>query len=126
MAALGVLIACIAVTTTVAGLLAVYFVFGLLTVAVQTGIGALTQSEVDNALMGRFVGLMSIVPNTVSVLSLAFSGAVGAALGARTMFVISGAILACGTAVAWYLLRTPRTSPKLPRAPWRRRTSAPR
>ncbi|TQS27173.1 MFS transporter [Microbispora sp. KK1-11] len=110
MVALGALIASIAVTTTVAGLMAVYFVFGLLTVTVQTGIGALTQSEVDNALMGRFIGLMSIVPNAVSVLSLAFSGAVGAALGVRTMFVVSGAVLAGGTAVAWYQLRTPRSA----------------
>jgi MFS family permease len=100
MIVLAVLIASIAWVTTVAGLLAVYFVFGLLTVAVQTGIGALVQTEVDNALMGRFMGLMSIVPNTVSVIAMAFSGTAGALLGVRNVFVISGAVLAAGALVA--------------------------
>ncbi|QWF82337.1 MFS transporter [Amycolatopsis sp. CA-230715] len=105
MAVLAVLLATIAVATTVVELLAVYFVFGLLTVAVQTGIGALTQTSVDNALMGRFIGLMSIVPGLVSVLSMAFAGTAGAAFGVRTIFVTSGVILAATTFLSWRQFR---------------------
>lgn len=46
-------------------------VFGLLTVAVRTGIGLLSQSAVANALMDRLVSLMSITPSAVSVLARA-------------------------------------------------------
>ena len=102
MMALAALIAALALATTVATLLVAYFAFGLLTVSVQTGIGALTQTEVDNSLMGRFIGLMSIVPSTVSVLAMTFSGALGTALGVQTIFVISGTILAISTSLAWY------------------------
>jgi MFS family permease len=98
---LAALIASIAVATTVASLLVAYFVFGLLTVAIQTGIGALTQTEVDNAMMGRFIGLMSIAPSTVSVLAMAFCGTLGAVLGIRNIFLISGALLAVSTILAW-------------------------
>ncbi|MFB9838624.1 MFS transporter [Actinoallomurus acaciae] len=101
MSALAVLIASFAWTTTVAGLLAAYSVFGLLTVVIQTGIGAVTQTEVDNALMGRFIGLMSVVPGIVSVLAMSFSGLAGAALGIRNIFLVSGAVLATTTALAW-------------------------
>ncbi|MGI5227271.1 hypothetical protein [Actinoallomurus sp. CA-142502] len=84
-----------------AGLPAAYLVFGLLTVAIQTGIGALTQTEVDNALMG----LMSIVPSTVSVLAMTFSGLAGAALGIQNIFLISGAVLATATVLSWHTFR---------------------
>ncbi|GLY82805.1 MFS transporter [Actinoallomurus iriomotensis] len=105
MSALAALIASLAWTTTVVGLLAAYLVFGLLTVAIQTGIGALTQTEVDNALMGRFIGLMSIVPSTVSVLAMTFSGLAGAALGIQNIFLISGAVLATATVLSWRSFR---------------------
>ncbi|HEX3781549.1 MAG TPA: MFS transporter [Pseudonocardiaceae bacterium] len=100
MITLAALIAAIGLATTVATLLVVYFVFGLLTVAIQTGIGALTQTEVDNTMMGRFIGLMSITPSTVSVLAMAFCGSLGAVLGIRNVFVISGVVLAVCTILA--------------------------
>jgi len=100
MVALAALIASIAWATTVPALMAAYFVFGLLTVAVQTGIGTLTQTQVDNALMGRFIGLMSIVPSTVSVLAMAFSGTLGAVLGVRNILLVCGAVLFTGTVLA--------------------------
>lgn len=116
---LAALIASLAWTTTVVGLVLCYFVFGLLTVTVQTGIGALVQTEVDNALMGRFMGLMSIVPSVVSVLAMAFAGTAGAALGVRTVFVVSAVVLAAATALAARQLH--RAAPR--RAAWLRATS---
>lgn len=112
MLALAVLVAAIAVATTVPALIVAYFVFGLLTVSIQTGIGALTQTEVDNALMGRFMGLMSIVPSTVSVAAMAFAGGLGAVVGVRNVFLLSGLVLAAGTVPAWREFRRaapPRT-----------------
>jgi MFS family permease len=89
-------------TTTVTTLFAAYVVFGLLTVMIQTGIGALTQTEVESALIGRFIGLMSIVPGAVSVLAMTVVGSLGAAVGIRTVFLISGGILALGAIAAWH------------------------
>jgi MFS transporter len=105
MTALAVLIAGIGWTSTVAGLLVAYFVFGLLTVAIQAGIGALVQTEVDNALMGRFIGLMSIIPSTVSVVAMAYAGTAGAAIGLRNVFLLTGGILAVSTAATWRQFR---------------------
>jgi hypothetical protein len=117
MSALAALIASLAWTTTAAGLLAAYLVFGLLTVAIQTGIGALTQTEVDNALMGRFIGLMSIVPSVVSVLAMTFSGLAGVALGIQNIFLISGAVLATATVLSWHSFRRAGDERPASRAP---------
>lgn len=100
-------IASLAWATTVPALVGGYFMFGLITVMIQTGMGALAQSEVDNALMGRFTGLMAVIPGTVSVLGVAFGGALGAALGVRPVFAISGAVLAISTVLAWHQFRAP-------------------
>jgi predicted MFS family arabinose efflux permease len=98
---LAALITSLAWATTVPALLVAYLAFGLLTVAIQTGIAALTQNAVDNSLMGRFTGLMSIIPGAVSVLAMAFAGTLGSTLGVPATFVLSGAILATSTALAW-------------------------
>lgn len=112
MFALAAVVAGLAAATTVVALTLAHVVFGFLTVSVQTGIGALTQTEVDNRLMGRFVGLMSIVPGVVSVLAMTFAGALGGVVGVRTVFVVSGAVLAVSSIVAWYLLhRATRSGP---------------
>ncbi len=105
MVVLAALITALPLATTVVALLLAYLVFGLLTVSIQTGIGALIQTEVDNALMGRFIGLMSIIPSTVAVLGMAFSGTLGAVSGVRTVFVVCGAVLAAGTGLAWLQFR---------------------
>lgn len=111
-AMLAAVIASLARTTTVTTLFAAYLVFGLLTVIIQTGIGALTQTEVDNTLIGRFIGLMSIIPGAVSVLAMTVVGSLGAAVGIRTVFLISGGILALGTIAAWHQFhRTPDSPP---------------
>jgi hypothetical protein len=65
----------------------------------------LSQAEVDNALMGRFFGLMSIVPSVVSVLAMAFAGTAGAAFGVRTVLVVCGIVLAVSTVATQRQLR---------------------
>jgi hypothetical protein len=107
MLGLSVLLAALTLTRTVAGLVVVSVTFGLLTVALQTGIGALSQIAVDNALMGRFVGLMAVVPGIVSVVAMTFAGTAGAAFGVRAVFLAGGAVLAVTTASAWRGLRRP-------------------
>jgi MFS family permease len=111
MSALAAVIASTALAGTVPALMVVHLLFGLLTVSIQTGIGAVIQTEVDNALMGRFTGLMSIVPSTVSVLAVALTGSVGAVLGVRTVLVLSGAVLAVGAGFAWHRFRYQGTGP---------------
>ncbi|EWC63310.1 hypothetical protein UO65_1308 [Actinokineospora spheciospongiae] len=105
MVLLAALIAALPLAATVVALLVAHLIFGLLTVSIQTGIGALIQTEVDNALMGRFMGLMSIIPSTVSIFGMAFAGSFGALLGIQTVFVTCGAVLAVGTALAWSQFR---------------------
>ncbi|WP_079314850.1 MFS transporter [Microbispora sp. GKU 823] len=120
MMTLAALIASLTWATTVAALLIAYVVFGLLTVTIQTGIGALTQTEVDNALMGRFIGLMSITPGAISVLAMTFVGSLGAAVGIRTVFLISGGSLALGTTLAWRQFHRATRQGAQPRARERR------
>lgn len=55
--------------------------------------------------MGRFMRLMSIIPGTASVLGVTFSGALGAAVGVRTIFVVSGVILATNAVLAGHQFR---------------------
>jgi MFS family permease len=105
MVLLAALIAALPLAATVVALVIAYLVFGLLTVSIQTGIGGLIQTEVDNALMGRFMGLMSIIPSAVSIFGMAFSGSLGALLGIETIFVICGTVLAAGTGLAWLQFR---------------------
>jgi predicted MFS family arabinose efflux permease len=102
---LGPLIAALALASTVPALFAGYLLFGLLTVAIQAGVGALIQTTVDNTLMGRFIGLLSIVPSTASVLAMAFAATAGAMLGVRTVLVLSGTLLTASAAAGWQALR---------------------
>ncbi|HEX5117413.1 MAG TPA: hypothetical protein VFW65_19660 [Pseudonocardiaceae bacterium] len=48
---------------------------------------------------------MSIIPGTASVLGVTFSGALGAAVGVRTIFVVSGVILATNAVLAGHQFR---------------------
>jgi MFS family permease len=107
---LAAVVASVSLASNVPELVAIFFAFGLVTVALQASMGALTQTTVDNAFVGRFMGLMGTIPATSSVLSIALAGSLASLIGVRTVLVGLAVVLTLASLLASRLLKSPRPS----------------
>jgi MFS family permease len=77
---------------------------GFFVAPINTGVSTLVQVVVPNRQLGRVNGGMGTVVEASTLISMSMAGALGAALGIPTVFVLSGIICAAMGVVSWALL----------------------
>jgi MFS transporter, DHA3 family, macrolide efflux protein len=90
---LGVMIALIAPANGVIYLIAVLFGVGLLITPLQASISTISQTAVENNMLGRMGAALSTLVSTASLLSMALAGVCAGLIGLRNVFVLSGAVV---------------------------------
>jgi MFS family permease len=81
-------------------------------VPLSSASGAMMQKSVSNELMGRVSSTFNVVTGGASLLSMALAGTLGAGIGLRNVFLISGVIVALAAVVSAVLLLVPEGKTK--------------
>lgn len=116
---LGVIVALIGQSTSVAHVLFLLFLMGWLVTPVQASVVTLMQTGVEDAARGRVMATLQAAMSGASIASMLFAGVFGDLLGVRTVFLLSGAIVLAGGVLSLVLYRgiAPATAPDEERLP---------
>lgn len=109
LAGVGVAVAGVSLATEVWQLLVALFLVGLFVAPTQAGVTTLSQSLIPDEMRGRVGGALSAVVSGANVASMGLAGVAAAALGLRTVFVVSGAVCLVAGGLSWLLLRGAET-----------------
>ncbi len=111
---LSVLVASIGAAVNVAMLLGALFLFGLTVAPLQEAASTLMMSNVDQNIVGRTSATFNTLVTVSSLISMAFAGVLGDAIGVRGVFFIGGAFALLAGLAATRMLsgkRAPATAP---------------
>ncbi len=100
MAGLAVIIGLSGAVTAIWQLLVLMFAIGWFVTPLQASVMTILQTSTPDGERGRVMSVLQAGMSGASVLSMAFAGIAGDALGIRQVFVIAGAIAAVGCAVS--------------------------
>jgi MFS family permease len=112
LAVLAVLVAASGLAANAIVFAVVLFGVGLVIVPLSSASGAMMQKSVSNELMGRVSSTFNVVTGGASLLSMALAGTLGAGIGLRNVFLISGVIVALAAVVSAVLLLVPEGKTK--------------
>jgi predicted MFS family arabinose efflux permease len=85
---------------------AILFAQGWFFLPVQATTMTIVQQSTTDDIRGRVAGAVSSSTQTAMILSMAAAGLLSDTFGIRTVFQISGSIIAIGAVVAWLLFRS--------------------
>ena len=109
----GVFIAAISGAVTVWHVMVLLFFVGLSVGPVQAGANTLSQTLVDDSMRGRVGGAINTLLSAANITSMGLAGVAAAAIGARNVFLLSGALVVMSGLLAYWLfrdLRSPQSS----------------
>jgi MFS family permease len=89
----GAVIAAMSIVFNIPSLVLVMFFIGITTVSLGTSLGTIMQQVVKNEVMGRVMSLADLSQGVFSVVGLAAVGILGATIGVRETFFLSGAVV---------------------------------
>ncbi|MCA9969434.1 MAG: MFS transporter [Anaerolineales bacterium] len=99
---LGIDVALFALVGNVWHFFPILFVAGLVSAPLNAAVATIVQTAVADEVRGRISSALGATIQTTSLLSMFLTGAVAAAVGVRSVFIISGAvILLASVAAAW-------------------------
>jgi MFS family permease len=102
---LGIIVAVVGQATHLLQVLALLFLMGWLVTPAQAAIVTIMQTGVDDASRGRVMATLQASMSGASIASMLFAGVFGDLLGVRTVFLLAGAIVTAGGAMAFILYR---------------------
>ena len=105
LAGLGVAVAGVSMASEVWQLMIALFLVGLFVAPTQAGVTTLSQTLVEDQMRGRVGGALNAVVSAANVASMGVAGVAAAALGIRTVFVVSGAICVLAAVASWAMFR---------------------
>lgn len=114
---LGVLIGLVYFAQSIWAIIAILFAVGWIMTPLQASIATLIQTLVPDEVRGRIGASLSTLISTANLLSMAFAGVFGDAIGIREVFVLSGIItMLAGIASAWVFKGTTAIAERQPEA----------
>jgi MFS family permease len=110
-----IVIALTGAVTDIWQVLVLMFLAGWFVAPLQAAVVTILQQSVADAERGRIMSVLNAAMSAASVLSMAFAGIAGDAVGVRNVFFIAGALVAVGAVVS--LLGYWRSEPRPARVP---------
>lgn len=101
----GVVLAFFAAINNIWPMFPALFLLGLTVPPVNAGISTIMQTSVDNQILGRVTGALHAAIQTSNLLSMFLAGVVAAAVGTRSVFLISGIIVVIAGVAALQIFR---------------------
>ncbi len=105
LAAVGVVVAAFAFATGLLTVAPILFAIGLAIAPTQAGVSTLAQTLIEDRMRGRVGGALGAAVSAANVASMGAAGVAAAAIGIRSVYVVSGAICVVAGLVSWYLFR---------------------
>ena len=101
----GISVALLATANGIISVAPILFLIGLSVSPTQAGVSTLSQTLIADKLRGRVGGALNSVISAANVASMGVAGVLAAAIGIRSVYVLSGAVCVLAGVLSWALLR---------------------
>lgn len=107
----GVFIAAISMTDAVWQIMVLLLFVGLSVGPVQAGANTLSQTLIEDSMRGRVGGALNTLVSAANIVSMGLAGVAAAAIGTRSVFLVSGGLVVLAGFLAYWLFGELRQAP---------------